>query len=168
MKPRSVPALCKTRKRKSTSSYREASAFTLIEMLVVMAIIALLLTLALPRYFHSVDRTKETVLKQDLAQMRDAIDKYYGDRGRYPDWLDSRHQIPTEAYSAAQIAALIALIGHLQSRLSGLRYIAGHQDLDCGEESASDDTSRTVRRKIDPGPLFPWDRVLAAITLQRM
>ncbi len=56
-------------------------------MLVVMAVIALLLTLALPRYFHSVDRAKEKVLKQDLAEMRDAIDKYYGDRGRYPDTL---------------------------------------------------------------------------------
>jgi len=56
-------------------------------MLVVMAVIALLLTLALPRYFHSVDRAKEAVLKQNLAQMRDAIDKYYGDRGRYPDNL---------------------------------------------------------------------------------
>lgn len=52
-----------------------------------MALVALLLTLALPRYFHSVDRTKETVLKQNLLQMRDAIDKYYGDRGRYPDSL---------------------------------------------------------------------------------
>ena len=62
--------------------------FTLIELLVVMAIIATLLTLAVPRYFHSTDRAKEAVLKQDLAQMRDAIDKYYGDRGRYPDSLE--------------------------------------------------------------------------------
>jgi len=62
--------------------------FTLIELLVVMAIIALLLTIAVPRYFHSTDRAKEAVLKEDLAQMRNAIDKYYGDRGRYPDALD--------------------------------------------------------------------------------
>lgn len=62
--------------------------FTLIELLVVMAIIALLLTIAVPRYFHSIDRAKEAVLKENLAQMRDAIDKYYGDRGRYPDRLD--------------------------------------------------------------------------------
>lgn len=66
---------------------RANGGFTLIEMLVVMALVALLLTLALPRYFHSVDRTKETVLKQNLVQMRDAIDKFYGDRGRYPDAL---------------------------------------------------------------------------------
>jgi general secretion pathway protein G len=62
--------------------------FTLIELLVVMAIIATLLTLAVPRYFHSTDRAKEAVLKQNLAQMRDSIDKYYGDRGRYPDSLE--------------------------------------------------------------------------------
>ena len=64
------------------------SGFTLIELLVVMSIIATLLTLAVPRYFHSTDRAREAVLKQNLAQMRDSIDKYYGDRGRYPDSLE--------------------------------------------------------------------------------
>ena len=67
---------------------RTSRGFTLIELLVVMAIIATLLTLAVPRYFHSTDRAKEAVLKQNLAQMRDSIDKYYGDRGRYPDALE--------------------------------------------------------------------------------
>ena len=67
---------------------RTSCGFTLIELLVVMAIIATLLTLAAPRYFHSTDRAKEAVLKQNLAQMRDSIDKYYGDRGRYPDSLE--------------------------------------------------------------------------------
>ena len=70
------------------SIQRISFGFTLIELLVVMAIIATLLTLAMPRYFHSVDRAKEAVLKQNLAQMRDAVDKYYGDRGRYPDTLE--------------------------------------------------------------------------------
>ena len=58
------------------------------ELMVVMAIIASLLTLALPRYFHSVDRSREAVLKQDLQIMRDAIDKFLADRGRYPQTLD--------------------------------------------------------------------------------
>lgn len=62
--------------------------FTLIELMVVMAIIALLLALATPRYFNHLERSRETVLKQDLAVMRDAIDKYHGDRGRYPDSLE--------------------------------------------------------------------------------
>ena len=63
-------------------------AFTLIELLVVMAIIATLLTLAVPRYFHSTDKAREAVLKQNLSQMREAIDKFYADRGRYPDKLE--------------------------------------------------------------------------------
>ena len=62
--------------------------FTLVELMVVMAIIALLLSLALPRYFNHLASSRETILKQDLAVMRDAIDKYHGDRGRYPDSLD--------------------------------------------------------------------------------
>jgi len=53
-----------------------------------MAIIALLLAIALPRYFNHLEKSRETILKQDLAVMRDAIDKYHGDRGRYPDSLD--------------------------------------------------------------------------------
>ncbi len=64
------------------------SGFTLIELLVVMAIIATLLSIAVPRYFHSMERSKEAVLRQDLATMRDALDKYYGDTGKYPDALD--------------------------------------------------------------------------------
>lgn len=64
------------------------SGFTLIELLVVMAIVAMLLTLAMPRYFNSVDKSKEVALRQDLAVMREAIDKYYGDTGRYPESLE--------------------------------------------------------------------------------
>ena len=62
--------------------------FTLIELLTVMAIIALLLALALPRYFGHIDKSREVILKQDLAAMRDAIDKFHGDKGRYPESLN--------------------------------------------------------------------------------
>lgn len=62
--------------------------FTLIELLVVMTIIALLLTLAVPRYFHSVERSKDTVLRDNLSIVRESLDKYYADLGRYPDSLD--------------------------------------------------------------------------------
>ena len=61
--------------------------FTLIELLVVLSIVALLLTLALPRYFQSVDVAKETILMQNLRTTRDAIDKFYADTGRYPESL---------------------------------------------------------------------------------
>jgi general secretion pathway protein G len=62
--------------------------FTLIELLVVMAILAMLLTLAVPRYFSSVDNAKEVALRHDLTAMRDAVDKYYGDNGKYPESLE--------------------------------------------------------------------------------
>ena len=68
---------------------RPRSGFTLIELLVVMAIIALLLSLAIPRYFGSLERSKEAVLREDLFQLRDAIGKYYGDKGKYPESLDA-------------------------------------------------------------------------------
>ena len=63
--------------------------FTLIELLVVMAIIATLLTIAVPRYYASIDRSKEAVLKENLYQLRDAIGKYYADKGKYPETLEA-------------------------------------------------------------------------------
>lgn len=62
--------------------------FTLVELLVVLAIIGLLLSITLPRYYHVIDSSKETVLAETLRVTRDAIDKFYGDTGRYPDSLD--------------------------------------------------------------------------------
>ena len=61
--------------------------FTLLELLAVMAIIATLLTIAAPRYFRSLQRSKEAVLKQDLTTLRESIDKFYGDTGKYPPTL---------------------------------------------------------------------------------
>lgn len=62
--------------------------FTLIEMLVVMAVVALLLTLALPRYFGSLDKSKDVVLQENLKVLRVTLDKYYSDKGRFPESLD--------------------------------------------------------------------------------
>jgi general secretion pathway protein G len=71
----------------SAMSPARRRGFTLIELLVSMAIVAMLLALAVPRYFGRVEAAKETVLRENLHQMRDALDKYYGDHGRYPDAL---------------------------------------------------------------------------------
>lgn len=62
--------------------------FTLIELLVTMAIVAVLLSLAVPQYFGRVEHAKEVVLRENLHQMREALDKYYGDKNRYPDTLN--------------------------------------------------------------------------------
>lgn len=62
--------------------------FTLIELVIVMAVIALLLSLAMPRYFNSVEKSREAVLRENLSLTRGALDKYYGDNGKYPDTLD--------------------------------------------------------------------------------
>jgi general secretion pathway protein G len=61
--------------------------FTLIELLVVMAIVATLAMIAVPRYFSSLEQARETTLRQDLSIMREAIDKYFGDLGAYPETL---------------------------------------------------------------------------------
>lgn len=89
-------------------------------------------------------------------------------RGRYPNWLDSRFQAMDETYPEAQIAALIALLHALRAGLPTLGQIAGHEDLDSGEVAASDAPGQTVRRKRDPGPRFPWAEVLAAVPLRRV
>ena len=68
---------------------RSAGGFTLIELMVVLSIVALLLTLAVPRYFGSIDKSKEAVLRENLNQMRDAISRYYADKGKYPESLDA-------------------------------------------------------------------------------
>lgn len=62
--------------------------FTLIEMLVVMAIVALLLTLAVPRYFGSLAKAREAVLRENLQVMRTVIDRFHADKGRYPQSLN--------------------------------------------------------------------------------
>src|ERR1700710_1806223 len=72
------------------------SGFTLVELLVVLAIVALLLGVAAPRYFGSLERSKETVLRDNLFQVRESLDHYYADTGKYPDKLDdlvARHYL---------------------------------------------------------------------------
>ena len=74
---------------------RRAAGFTLIELLVVMAAIGWLLAIVAPRYVDHVDRAREAVLKQNLAGLRDAIDRFHADRDRYPTDL---HELVQERY----------------------------------------------------------------------
>jgi general secretion pathway protein G len=79
--------------------------FTLIELAIVMAMIALLLTFALPRYFDGLERAKEVALRQDLKTMRDAIEQFHADRGIYPEVLEDLviqrylHAVPVDPIS---------------------------------------------------------------------
>jgi general secretion pathway protein G len=68
---------------------RGAEGWTLIEMLVVLSLIMILASLALTQYRNSIQTAKEATLRANLYHMREAIDQYYADKGRYPDSLDT-------------------------------------------------------------------------------
>ena len=88
--------------------------------------------------------------------------------GRYPDWYHTGHQQMTEPYPVMQIEALAALVDHLQTRLTGLEEIAGHEDLDTGMVASQDRPDTMIRRKLDPGPLFPWSEFMNRVSLHRL
>jgi general secretion pathway protein G len=69
--------------------------FTLIELLVVLAIVATLLLLVTPRYFQHVEASKEAVLRENLRAVRDVLEKFHADSGRYPESL---HELVDRKY----------------------------------------------------------------------
>jgi len=102
--------------------------FTLIELIVVMAIIATLLSVTMPRYVHNVDKSKEVALRADLKVMREAIDKYYGDNTEYPNTLDDLvrkkyiHNIPLDPISGTdQSWILVVPDSSIKGRISDIK-----------------------------------------------
>ncbi|HEY5775773.1 MAG TPA: N-acetylmuramoyl-L-alanine amidase [Xanthomonadales bacterium] len=88
--------------------------------------------------------------------------------GRYPDWFHAGHQQMSEAYPEPQIEALTALVNHLHMQLAGLKKVAGHEDLDTAMIASEDKPDLLIRRKVDPGPLFPWSSLMNKIPLHRV
>lgn len=81
-------------------------------------------------------------------------------KGRYPHWYHSDHQEPTEHYSDSQVKALIKLINYLSNQFPHLKHIVGHDDLDTRQVPADNNANLSISRKIDPGPLFPWQNIM--------
>ena len=75
--------------RNTRTGSRRERGFTLVELLIVISLISILAAMGLVQYRNSVVSAKEATLKQDLFRMRDAIDQYYADKGKYPSALDS-------------------------------------------------------------------------------
>ena len=68
---------------------RQSRGFTLLELMVVMALIVVIAGMAMASYRNAVTLAQEAVLREDLFRMRDAIDQYYADKNKYPSSLDA-------------------------------------------------------------------------------
>jgi general secretion pathway protein G len=90
--------------------------FTLIEILVVLAIVATLLTFVTPRYYNHIQSSKEIVLRDNLRTTREIIDKFYGDLGRYPESLEELveknylHALPVDPLTESTTSWLIVAV----------------------------------------------------------
>jgi general secretion pathway protein G len=109
--------------------------FTLIELLVVLAIVSMLLSLAVPRYFKTIDNAKETLLVDNLRQTRAILDKFYGDTGRYPESLDELvdkaylKQVPIDPVTGSSSTwVLVSPRGAVPGKVFNLRSGAGGLD----------------------------------------
>jgi len=110
---------------------RTSRGFTMIELIVVMAVLGLLISLAVPRYLDALERGRQQVLDHDLAQIREAIDHYYGDRGAYPEHLDDLvtarylRAIPPNPYTDEPEWVVVAPPGNFKGSVYDVRDSGG-------------------------------------------
>ena len=92
---------------RTPGTLKNRKGYTLIEMMIVISIISILATMAMPSFQRSLIRAKETNLRRTLFIMRDTIDQYYADNGRYPDSLQDLEtgkyirQIPMDPFTGS-------------------------------------------------------------------
>ena len=76
-------------RRRLLADVKSASGFTLIELMIVIALSSVLAGMGVVQYKNGVQHTAESVLRTDLFRMRDAIDQYYADKNKYPESLET-------------------------------------------------------------------------------
>ena len=79
--------------------------------------------------------------------------------GRYPDHFDSRNQEPRDPFPARQLASLKRALTELRLACPNVRLLVRHSDIDQATRPSSNDRTQRVRRRIDPGPQFPWEEI---------
>ena len=114
------------------------SGFTLVELMIVVSIIGILATVAVPSYRQSVVKAREAVLRQDLFTMRDLLDQYRADKGKYPATLKDRLAPLTEGEGDSG--------PRLKSIADALRAL--HDDLE-GSDAAPTEPQRRVQSACD-------------------
>jgi len=125
------------------------SGFTLMEMMIVMALIVILAGIGMTVYGNSVQRSKEAVLKEDLFRMRDAIDQYYADKNKYPGSLED---LVSEKYlRAVPVDPFTSSSDTWQTTMSELE--AGNLT---GESGVFDVKSGSDRNSLDGTPYANW------------